>query len=143
MNYKNRLKKNLESLSATPRSQATFFILFINRRQLLREGLEIQLESITSNSFVSSLNIPDPTFAVAELLEADFTIWQGYHQRSGIKDSTPAACSLSKFIWKVIVCKILTGEGYLGPDIWPEVADQIEGMEDITRKVWATEAYCR
>ena len=35
---------------------------------------------------------------------------------------------------------VLTGEGRLGPDIWPEIPQQAETTESIIRTTWNTEA---
>lgn len=37
----------------------------------------------------------------------------------------------------------MISEERLGPNIWPEVADQAKGTKDIMRRVWAIEAYCQ
>ncbi len=35
---------------------------------------------------------------------------------------------------------VLTGEGRLGPDIWPETPQQAESTESMMRTTWNTEA---
>ncbi len=35
---------------------------------------------------------------------------------------------------------VLTGEGYLGPDIWPKTPQQAESTKSILRTTWNTEA---
>ncbi len=38
---------------------------------------------------------------------------------------------------------VLTGNGRLGPNIWPESPDQAKGTEEMMKTVWAEEAYRR
>lgn len=131
-------------MSAAPRSQATSSAPSIERRRRLRDGLKRRSESTSaSTSFVNGPDIPDTTSAATEPPETGFALWRGHRRRSGIKDSTPAARSLSEYTWEVLLCMVLTGEGRLGPDIWPEAADQAESTEDMMRRVWATEAHVR
>ena len=57
------------------------------------------------------------------------SLWRGHRCYAGIKDSTFAARSIGKHTWKVMICMILTGEGRLGPDIWPETLQQAKGIK--------------
>lgn len=36
---------------------------------------------------------------------------------------------------------VMIGKECLELDIWPEIADQVKSIEDIMRRVWATETY--
>ncbi len=114
-----------------------------NQSRRLREGLKIQLVSTTSTSFVSGSEIPEDTPSSIESAETGYALWRGHCRRSGIKDSTPAACSLCEYTWEVILYMVLTGSGRLSPDIWPETPDQAEGTEEMMRTVWAEEAHRR
>lgn len=72
------MREKLESLLVMPRSQATSSTPLINHCHCLREGLKIEPESTTFNSFVSGSNIPDLILASVKPLEAGFIIWQGH-----------------------------------------------------------------
>lgn len=127
---------------ATPKSQITSFALSINCCYCLREGLEKQPESTTSNSFINGPNFSrDFASTTVKAPKTGFAMWRGHCLQSRIKDLTPTASSLTKFPEKVIVCMILTSKGRLGPDIWPETEDQVKGTEDIMRKIWAKKAH--
>ncbi len=76
----------------------------------LKEGLETHLVSITSTSFVSGSDTPEVILSCIKLAIMGYTLWRGYCRRSGIKDSTPAACSLCEYIWEVILYMVLTGK---------------------------------
>lgn len=104
--------------------------------------METQPESATSNCFVNRPNfLSDPILAAAKVQEAGFAMWCGHCRQSRIRDLTPAAYSLSKFILKVIIYMVLTSKGRLGADIWPKARNQAKGVKDIMRRVWDTEVY--
>lgn len=137
-----RLRENLKGLLATPRSQATFSASSINCCCCLKERLETQPESTTSNSFVIGFNFPSNlTSTAAKAAKAGFTMWRKHCRQSRIKDSIPAAHSLSKFTQKIIVYIVLTGKERLGLNIWLETGNQAKGTEDMIRKIQATEAH--
>lgn len=46
-----------------------------------------------------------------------------------------------KYIWEVILYMIVMGQGRLGPDIWLETADQVKGIKDMIKTVWAEKVY--
>lgn len=115
--YSSRLRKSLKGLLAMPKSQATSFTLFINCCYYLKERLETQQDFIAFASLVNSFDISKTILAVIKPLKAGFTLWYRYYQYSRIKDLTAAACILSKYIWKVIWCIVLTGKRRLGLDI--------------------------
>lgn len=95
----------------------------------------------TSTSFVSGSNIFNVTLSSIEPPRTSFALWHAYHQHSGIKNSTPTNCNLCKYIWEVILCMILIGKECLEPEIWIEIPDQAEGIEDMMRIVWGKEAH--
>ncbi len=114
-----------------------------NQSRGLRERLETQLVSTTSISFVSGSGIPEDTPSSIQLAETGYALWRGHRRRSGIKDSISATHSLCEHTWEVILCMVLTNNGHLGPDIWPETPDQAEDTEKIMRTVWAEEVHRR
>ncbi len=109
----------------------------------LREGLKTQLVSTTSTLFVSDSNIPENTPSSIGLAETGYALWRGHRQRFGIKDLTQAARSPCEYIWEVILCIVLTNNGRLDPDIWPETPNQAESIEEMMRTIWAEEVHCR
>ena len=48
-----------------------------------------------------------------------------------IKDFLPKLACLYKYIWKVVICIVITGKGHIGPDIWPETPNQSTNTKDM------------
>ncbi len=133
-----------------------------NPRRLIRERLEShpssnQLQGLgtqprpnqrqgsrshptASSSFTNASDIPDVPPLPTEVSAMGHSLWCRYCHRSGIKNSTPAARSLCEYTWEVVICMVLTGEGRLGPDIWPKTPQQVESTESMMRTTWNTEA---
>lgn len=139
--HKSRIRESLENFLAALKSQKTSSTSFVKYCCRLKKRLETQLEFTNSTSFVSGSDIPDITPAIVEPSKTGYTLWRGHYRRLEIKDSTPAACSLCKYIWKVILCMVLTGKRCLRPDIWSEIIDQAKSIEDIIRGIWTKKVY--
>lgn len=107
----------------------------------LKEELETQLGSKTSTSFVCGSNIPNIKPSSIEPAKIGNALWHRHCRRSGIKDLIPAACSLYKYIWEIILCIVLIGKEYLGSDIWPETPNQAKGIKNMIRTVWSEDTY--
>ncbi len=60
-----------------------------------------------------------------------------------IKDSLPEQASLCEHTWEVVACMVMTGEGRLGPDIWPKTPNQGTGTEEMILTIWYKEAMKR
>ncbi len=136
-----------------------------NPRRLIRERLESYLPSnhlqglgtqprsnqqqgsgshpTTSSSFTNASDISNVPSLPTKASATGHLLWRGYCRRSRIRDSTFAARSLCEYTWEVVVCMVLTGEGRLGPDIWPETPQQAESTESMMRTTWNTEAMRR
>lgn len=162
--HTSRLQEGMESHSASTTSTASGTT---NARRLIRERLESHppsnhrqgLESqprpnqrqgsgshpaaTASSSFTNASDIPDSTPSPTKAPTTGYSLWRGHRRRTGIKDSTSAARSLCEHTWEVMVCMVLTGEGRLGPDIWPETPQQAESTESMMRATWNTEAMRR
>ena len=98
-----------------------------------RQGSGSHLAAIASRSFTNASNIPNVILSPTKFLATGNSLWRGHRRRAGIKDSTSAACSLCKVTWEVMICMVLTGEGRLGPDIWPEPSQQAESTKSMMR----------
>ena len=124
----NLLREGLKSqlISSTPTT---------NHCHRLREGLETQPAYTASTSLIIDSDISDVTDSSIEPSGTGYSLWRGYCCYSGIKDSIPAACSLCKYTWEVIVYMLLTCKGRPGPDIWPKTLEQAESIEDIIRSI--------
>ena len=48
-----------------------------------------------------------------------------------IKDFLPKQASLCEYIWKVVVCIVITSEGYSSLNIWPKILNQDTSTENI------------
>ncbi len=154
-NHRHSLREGLETLTSSASTNnhrrglregleiRTSSALTNNQSRGLREGLETQLVSTTSTSFVSGSDIPEDTSSSIDPAETGYAFWRRHCHRSGIKNSTPAARSLCEYTWEVILCMVLTDDGRLGPDIWPETPDHAESTEEMMRTVWAEETHCR
>ncbi len=134
-NYCRAFRKRLETLTSSAPTN--------NYCRSLREGLEIQLVSTISTSFISGSDIPEDTSSSIEPAKTGYTLLRGHWGYPEIKDLTSAAYSLCKYTWEVILCMVLIDDGRLGPDIWPETSDQVEGTEQMMRTVWAEESHCQ
>ncbi len=158
-NHISRLREGLEPHSASTNSTVSGIT---NPRRLIRarleshppsnylQGLGIQPRPnqrqgsgshlTASSSFTSAFDIPNVPPLPIEASTIGHSLWHKYCRRLEIKDSTPAARSLCKYTWEVVIYMVLTGEGRLGPDIWLETPQQAESMESIMRITWNTEA---
>ena len=58
-------------------------------------------------------------------------LWRSICRRVGIKDCLPKQASFCEYTWEVVACMVITSEGRLGLDIWPEISNQGTGTEDI------------
>lgn len=135
------LKKDFKDLLVVPKSQTISFALSINYCHHLKKRLEKRLESISVFiSFINDSDIFDITLAIIKPPETGFTLLHRHCHYSRIKDFISAICSLSEYIWEVILYMVLTSKEYLGPDIWLEVVDQAKNIEDIIKRIWAIEA---
>lgn len=52
-----------------------------------------------------------------------------YHM--DIKNFLLKQVSLYKYTWEVFVYMVITGKGYLGPNIWPKTSNQDTGSKDM------------
>ncbi len=86
-----------------------------------------------SSSFTSASDIPDVPLLPIKASAMGYLLWRRYCRRSRIKDLTSAARSLYEYTWKIVFCMVLTSEGRLGPDIWPEIPQQAESPESMMR----------
>lgn len=137
--HSSHLRGNLKRFSTTPKSQATFSTSFNNHCRHLRDGLEILSTFIT---FISFDNIPtNITVTAIENLETGHNLWRRRCHCSGIKHLTPAAHSLCKYTQEIILFRILISKRRLGPDIWPEIANQAKSTQDIMRRVQSKEVH--
>ncbi len=158
--YTSRLREGLEVYLASTTSTASGTT---NHRRLIRERLESHPSSnhrkglgaqsrsnqrhdletrpavTTSSSFTNASDIPNITPSPTKAPGTGYSLWRGHRRRIGIKDSTPAAHSLCEYTWEMVACMVLTGEGRLGPDIWPETPGQVESMESMIRIIWGME----
>ena len=117
-----------------------------------RQGLETQPRpnqqqgsgshpaATASSSFTNASDIPDVTPSSTESPATCNSLWRGHGCCVGIKDSKSATCSLYKHTWEVMIYMVLTEEGCLGPNIWPETLKQAKSTKSIMRAAWNTEA---
>ncbi len=158
-NYTSCLREGLESHSASTASTASGTT---NPRHFIRERLESHplpnhrqslgtqprpnqrqgsgSHQTASSSFTNASDIPNVILLSTKASATGHPLWRGYRRCSGIKDLTPAAHSLCEYTWEVVICMVLTGEGRLGPDIWPETTQQAESTESMLRTMWNVEA---
>ncbi len=161
-NHTSRLRESLEPQSASTTSTISGTT---NPRRLIRERLESYPPSnhlqglgtqphpnqrqgsrshpTASSSVTSASDIPDVPPLPTKASAMSHSLWRGYCRCLGIKDSIPAARSLCEYTWEVVVCMVLTGEGRLGPDIWPESPQQAKSTESMMRTTWNIEAMRR
>lgn len=62
-------------------------------------------------------------------------LWRGVCYHIAIKDFSPKQASFYKYIWEVIIYRVMTGKRHLGPDIWLETPNQGTGTEDMIRTI--------
>ena len=108
-NYCCGLKKRLEI--------QTFSTPTNNNRRNLREGSETQLVFTTSISFSNGFDIPEDSLFSIKHAKMGYVLRCEHCWYSEIKNLTPAICNLCKYIWKVILCMVLTSNGCLDSDI--------------------------
>ena len=92
-----------------------------------------------SSLFINTFNIFEVTPLPIKAPATSHSLWRKYCRYLGIKDSIIAGCSLCKYTWEVVICRVLTSKEYLGPDIWPEIYQQAKCMESMMRIMWNTE----
>ena len=89
-NYCRCLRKGLEFLTSS--------IFTNNYCRGHKEELRIQPVSTTSISFINSSNISDITSSSIKPPKTGYALWHRHCRCSRIKNLTPAACSLCKYI---------------------------------------------
>ena len=134
-------KHNL--LRESLKSQLTSFAPTTNHRRRFREGLETQLASTASTSLVIDSKIPEVPGSSIEPSGMGYFPWRRHCCCLQIKNSIPAAQSLCKYIWEVVVCMVLIRKRRLGPDIWPKTPEQAESIKDMMRSIGGKEEYWR
>lgn len=152
-----------ESLKSHSTSTASISSSNINLRRLIREDLKSHLFSkycqglkiqtclnlwqgsgsytalIASSSFINASDIPDVTFLSTKASATEHLLGREYCCRLGIKDWIPPASTLCKYTWQIIVFMVLTGNSYLGPDLWPENSQKVQSQKNIIRITWNKE----
>ncbi len=110
-NPRHLIKERLESHPLPNHHQSLGTQPYPNKRQGSRS------HRTASSSFTNASDIPDVTLLPTKASAMGHPLWRRYRHHSGIKDSTPAAYSLCKYTWEIVICMVLTGERRLGPDI--------------------------
>ena len=115
-NYHCSMRECLESHLPSNYCQDLRTQLYTNQRQSSRS----HPAATTSSLFTNISNIPEVTPLPTKILAISHSLWHKHCYRLGIKDLTPASCSLCKYTWEIVFCIVLTGKKRLGPDKWPK-----------------------
>lgn len=65
-----------------------------------------------------------------EVTQGEF-LWQGTCRQIKIKDFLPVQASFCEYTWEIFAGMVITSEGQVGPDIWPETPNQSTSTEDM------------
>ena len=135
-NHRQLIREPFESHPPSNHRQNLGTYLCANKQQ----GVEFHPAPTTSSLFINASDIPKATPLPAEAPAMGWSLWPGYCRCLRIKNLTPAGGSLCKYIWKVVVCMVLTGKKRVGPDIWLKTLQQVENIERMMRIMWNTKA---
>lgn len=114
-NYYCSLKEKLKIL--------IFSISINNHCHNLREQLEIQLIGTIFTLFGNNSDIPKIISSSIRLAKTGYAFWHRHYWLSRIKDLIPTICNIYKYIYKIILYRVLIDKKCLSSDIWPKIPD--------------------